>query len=69
VDQQSSRPRDDRYRRTPSWWRLLATVLLVALCASCDTALPMLRIVAFGKNVVADDGFVLTVRDLHLKGH
>jgi pimeloyl-ACP methyl ester carboxylesterase len=44
-------------------------VLLVALCASCDTSLPVLRIVAYGKNVVADDGFVLTVRDLHLKGH
>jgi pimeloyl-ACP methyl ester carboxylesterase len=29
----------------------------------------VLRIVAYGKNVVADDGFVLTVRDLHLKGH
>ena len=29
----------------------------------------MLYVVAYGKNVVADDGFVLTVRDLHLKGH
>jgi pimeloyl-ACP methyl ester carboxylesterase len=48
---------------------MLATVLLVALCASCDASMPMLRIVAYGKNVVADDGFVLTVRDLHLKGH
>ena len=29
----------------------------------------MLRIVAYKKDVVADDGFALTVRDLHLKGH
>lgn len=42
--------------------------LLVALAGACDRATPMLRIVAYGKNVVADDGFVLTVRSLHLKG-
>jgi pimeloyl-ACP methyl ester carboxylesterase len=29
----------------------------------------MIRIVAYGRDVVADDGFALTVRDLHLKGH
>jgi pimeloyl-ACP methyl ester carboxylesterase len=29
----------------------------------------MLRIVAYKKDIVADDGFALTVRDLHLKGH
>ncbi|MBN2574124.1 MAG: alpha/beta fold hydrolase [Deltaproteobacteria bacterium] len=29
----------------------------------------MLKIVAYKKDVVADDGFALTVRDLHLKGH
>jgi pimeloyl-ACP methyl ester carboxylesterase len=55
--------------------RVPAILLSVALWASCSTAGPgkttetRLEIVAFGKNVVADDGFVLTVRDLHLKGH
>lgn len=66
---QSSQTRGDRYRRTIFRWRRLATVVLVALSASCDTALPKLNIVEYRKDVVADDGFVLTVRDLHLKGH
>jgi pimeloyl-ACP methyl ester carboxylesterase len=44
-------------------------VLLAALYASCNTSGPTLYIVAHKKDVVADDGFVLTVRDLHLKGH
>lgn len=69
MELQSNRTGGDRGRRTPPWWRLPAATLLVALLASCDTSLPTLRIVAYGKNVVADDGFVLTVRDLHLKGH
>jgi pimeloyl-ACP methyl ester carboxylesterase len=49
--------------------RRLALLLLLALHASCDSSRPMLEIVAYKKDVVADDGFALTVRDLHLKGH
>lgn len=43
--------------------------MLLLWAAACDTPTPMLRIVAYRKNVVTDDGFALTVRDLHLAGH
>jgi pimeloyl-ACP methyl ester carboxylesterase len=42
--------------------------MLVALCVACDTPPPMLTVVAYKKEVVADDGFVLSAFDLHLKG-
>ncbi len=60
--------RENGERRATVGWRTWLVALLVTLVGACDGAMPMLRIVAYGRNVVADDGFVLTVRDLHLKG-
>lgn len=68
LEQPRSRPRGEGSRRTSSRWGLLA-VLLVALCATCDDSGPMLRIVSYRTDVVADDGFTLTAFDLHLQGH
>jgi pimeloyl-ACP methyl ester carboxylesterase len=65
----AGRAAGDTLRRRRFRWSLLPALLWGALSASCDSALPKLEIVAFKKEVVADDGFALTVRDLHLKGH
>lgn len=64
----SSRPRNDGYNRSRFWWRPRLAAVLVALCASCNASSPTLIVVAYRKEVVADDGFVLSAFDLHLKG-
>lgn len=51
-----------------TWRRLVLTAALLALCGSCDASPPMLTVVAYKKEVVADDGFVLSAFDLHLQG-
>lgn len=55
-------------RRSP-WWRPIVAATWVACCTSCDVSPPTLTVVAYKKEVVADDGFALTALDLHLKGH
>jgi pimeloyl-ACP methyl ester carboxylesterase len=64
----SSRPRNDGYDRSRSWWRPTLAAVLVASSASCSASSPTLTVVAYKKEVVADDGFVLSAFDLHLKG-
>jgi pimeloyl-ACP methyl ester carboxylesterase len=71
VGPESKRQTGEQVHRAPAWRRALALSLLLVPHASCDssTPVPMLEIVAYKKDVVTDDGFALTVRDLHLKGH
>jgi hypothetical protein len=47
----------------------MATVLLLALCFSCDASGPTLNVVAYKNEIVADDGFVLNAFDFHLEEH
>ena len=49
--------------------RSLAAVLVAALAGACGESGPTLTIDIYKKEVAADDGYVLSAFDLHLRGH